>query len=134
MQQKLIILLLIVMVINSVATFYHPAYRFYKEQAQVLRDDYVKFERKVRDDFVPAITNFVLSVPRGTNTNNSTAGSANLSKSPSPTGTPMRCERDATALEKRLAGIKKEIEGSIGFANGGIIRWFGGRLSRCLFK
>ena len=48
----------------------HPAYRYYRTQAQSLRDDYLRFARQVRDDFVPAITNFVKNVPRGTFTEN----------------------------------------------------------------
>ena len=51
-------------------TLTHPAYRYYRTQAQNLRNDYIKFERQVRNDFVPAITNFVQNVPRGTLTKN----------------------------------------------------------------
>ena len=68
--RKLLILLICVIVLQSVMTLTHPAYRYYRTQAQSLRDDYLRFERQVRDDFVPAITNFVQTVPRGTHTEN----------------------------------------------------------------
>lgn len=64
--RKLLIILICVIVLQAVMTLTHPAYRYYKSQAQNLRNDYLKFERQVRDDFVPAITNFVQTVPRGT--------------------------------------------------------------------
>ena len=68
--KKLLIILICVIVLQSVMTLTHPAYRYYRTQAQSLRDDYLRFERQVRDDFVPAITNFVHTVPRGTHTEN----------------------------------------------------------------
>ena len=68
--RKLLIILICVIVVQSVMTLTHPAYRYYRTQAQSLRDDYLRFERQVRDDFVPAITNFVSRVPRGTHTEN----------------------------------------------------------------
>ena len=68
--KKLLIILICVIVVQSVTTLTHPAYRYYRTQAQSLRDDYLRFERQVREDFVPAITNFVSSVPRGTHTEN----------------------------------------------------------------
>ena len=68
--RKLLIILICVIVVQSVMTLTHPAYRYYRTQAQSLRDDYLRFERQVRDDFVPAITNFAFSVPRGTHTEN----------------------------------------------------------------
>ena len=68
--RKLLIILICVIVVQSVMTLTHPAYRYYRTQAQSLRDDYLRFERQVRDDFVPAITNFAFSVPRGTLTQN----------------------------------------------------------------
>ena len=64
--RKLLIILICVIVVQSVMTLTHPAYRYYRTQAQNLRNDYLKFEKQVRDDFVPAITNFVQNVPRGT--------------------------------------------------------------------
>ena len=68
--RKLLIILICVIVVQSVMTLTHPAYRYYRTQAQSLRDDYLRFERQVRDDFVPAITNFAFSVPRGTHSEN----------------------------------------------------------------
>ena len=68
--RKLLIILICVIVVQSVMTLTHPAYRYYRTQAQSLRDDYLRFERQVRDDFVPAITNFVQTFPRGTHTEN----------------------------------------------------------------
>ena len=68
--RKLLIILICVIVFQSVMTLTHPAYRYYRTQAQNLREDYLRFERQVRDDFVPAITNFVQTVPRGTLTEN----------------------------------------------------------------
>ena len=68
--RKLLIILICVIVLQSVMTLTHPAYRYYRTQAQSLRDDYLRFERQVRDDFVPVLTNFVSSVPRGTLTKN----------------------------------------------------------------
>ena len=68
--RKLLIILICVIVLQSVMTLTHPAYRYYRTQVQSLRDDYLRFERQVRDDFVPAITNFVQNVPRGTLTDN----------------------------------------------------------------
>lgn len=68
--RKLLIILICVIVVQSVMTLTHPAYRYYRTQAQNLRNDYIKFEKQVRDDFVPAITNFVQNVPRGTFTKN----------------------------------------------------------------
>ena len=64
--RKLLIILICVIVVQSVMTLTHPAYRYYRTQAQNLRNDYLKFEKQVREDFVPAITNFVQNVPRGT--------------------------------------------------------------------
>lgn len=64
--RKLLIILICVIVVQSVMTLTHPAYRYYRTQVQNLRNDYIKFEKQVRDDFVPAITNFVQTVPRGT--------------------------------------------------------------------
>ena len=68
--RKLLIILICVIVLQSVMILTHPAYRYYRTQAQNLREDYLRFERQVRDDFVPAITNFVQTVPRGTHTEN----------------------------------------------------------------
>ena len=68
--RKLLIILICVIVVQSVMTLTHPAYRYYRTQAQNLREDYLRFERQVRDDFVPVITNFVNRVPRGTHTEN----------------------------------------------------------------
>ena len=68
--RKLLIILICVIVLQSVMTLTHPAYRYYRTQVQSLRDDYLRFEKQVRDDFVPAITNFVQNVPRGTHTEN----------------------------------------------------------------
>ena len=68
--RKLLIILICVIVVQSVMTLTHPAYRYYRTQAQNLRNDYIKFEKQVREDFVPAITNFVQNVPRGTLTDN----------------------------------------------------------------
>lgn len=68
--RKLLIILICVIVVQSVMTLTHPAYRYYRTQVQNLRNDYIKFEKQVRDDFVPAITNFVQNVPRGTFTKN----------------------------------------------------------------
>ena len=68
--RKLLIILICVIVLQAVMVFTHPAYRYYRTQAQSLRDDYLRFERQVRDDFVPAITNFVQNVSRGTHTEN----------------------------------------------------------------
>ena len=68
--RKLLIILICVIVLQSVMTLTHPAYRYYRTQAQSLRDDYLRFERQVRDDFVPVLTNFVSSDPRGTHTEN----------------------------------------------------------------
>ena len=68
--RKLLIILICVIVVQSVMTLTHPAYRYYRTQAQSLRDDYLRFEKQVRDDFVPVITNFVNRVPRGTLTEN----------------------------------------------------------------
>ena len=68
--RKLLIILICVIVLQAVMILTHPAYRYYRTQAQSLRDDYLRFERQVRDDFVPAITNFVQTVPRGTHTEN----------------------------------------------------------------
>ena len=64
--RKLLIILICVIIVQSVMTLTHPAYRYYRTQAQNLRNDYLRFEKQVRDDFVPAITNFVQNVPRGT--------------------------------------------------------------------
>lgn len=66
--RKLLIVLICVIVLQSVMILTHPAYRYYRTQAQNLREDYLRFERQVRDDFVPVITNFVQTVPRGTYT------------------------------------------------------------------
>lgn len=66
--RKLLIILICVIVLQAGMILTHPAYRYYRTQAQSLRDDYLRFERQVREDFVPAITNFVSSVPRGTYT------------------------------------------------------------------
>ena len=68
--RKLLIILICVIVLQSVMILTHPAYRYYRTQVQSLRDDYLRFEKQVRDDFVPAITNFVQNVPRGTHTEN----------------------------------------------------------------
>ena len=68
--RKLLIILICVIVLQACMTLTHPAYRYYRTQAQNLRNDYIKFEKQVRDDFVPAITNFVQNVPRGTLTDN----------------------------------------------------------------
>ena len=68
--RKLLIILICVIFFQSVMILTHPAYRYYRTQVQSLRDDYLRFERQVRDDFVPAITNFVQTVPRGTHTEN----------------------------------------------------------------
>ena len=68
--RKLLIILIFVIVLQSVMTLTHPAYRYYRTQAQSLRDDYLRFARQVRDDFVPAITNFGHTVLRGTHTKN----------------------------------------------------------------
>ena len=68
--RKLLIILICVIFVQSVMILTHPAYRYYRTQAQSLRDDYLRFERQVRDDFVPAITNFAKTVPRGTYTEN----------------------------------------------------------------
>ena len=66
--RKLLIILICVIVLQACMILTHPAYRYYRTQVQSLRDDYLRFERQVREDFVPAITNFVSSVPRGTHT------------------------------------------------------------------
>ena len=76
--RKLLIILICVIVVQSVMTLTHPAYRYYRTQAQSLRDDYLRFERQVRDDFVPAITNFVQTVPRGTHTENVNTENVNV--------------------------------------------------------
>ena len=76
--KKLLIILICVIVVQSVITLTHPAYRYYRTQAQSLRDDYLRFERQVRDDFVPAITNFVHTVPRGTHTENVNTENVNV--------------------------------------------------------
>ena len=68
--RKLLIILICVIVLQAVMILTHPAYRYYRTQVQSLRDDYLRFERQVREDFVPAITNFVQNVPRGTLTDN----------------------------------------------------------------
>ena len=68
--RKLLIILICVIVLQAGMILTHPAYRYYRTQAQSLRDDYLRFERQVRDDFVPVITNFVNRVPRGTHTEN----------------------------------------------------------------
>ena len=68
--RKLLIILICVIVLQAGMILTHPAYRYYRTQAQSLRDDYLRFERQVREDFVPAITNFVSSVPRETHTEN----------------------------------------------------------------
>ena len=68
--RKLLIILICVIVLQAGMILTHPAYRYYRTQAQSLRDDYLRFERQVREDFVPAITNFVQTVPRGTHTEN----------------------------------------------------------------
>ena len=68
--RRLLIILICVIVVQSVMTLTHPAYRYYRTQAQSLRDDYLRFERQVRDDFVPAITNFAQTVQRGIHTEN----------------------------------------------------------------
>ena len=68
--RKLLIILICVIVLQAGMILTHPAYRYYRTQAQSLRDDYLRFERQVRDDFLPAITNFVQTVPRGTHTEN----------------------------------------------------------------
>ena len=76
--RKLLIILICVIVVQSVMTLTHPAYRYYRSQAESLRDDYLRFERQVREDFVPAITNFVSSVPRGTHTENVNTENVNV--------------------------------------------------------
>ena len=68
--RKLLIILIFVIILQAAMILTHPAYRYYRTQVQSLRDDYLRFERQVRDDFVPAITNFVTSVPCGTHTEN----------------------------------------------------------------
>ena len=68
--RKLLIILICVIVLQAFMILTHPAYRYYRQQVQSLRNDYLRFERQVRDDFVPAITNFVQNVPRGTLTDN----------------------------------------------------------------
>ena len=68
--RKLLIILICVIVLQAGMILTHPAYRYYRTQAQSLRDDYLRFERQVREDFVPVITNFVNRVPRGTLTEN----------------------------------------------------------------
>ena len=68
--RKLLIILIVVITIQCIVTLTHPAYRYYKSQAENLRTDYLRFEKQVRDDFVPAITNLALKVPRGTYTKN----------------------------------------------------------------
>ena len=68
--RKLLIILICVIVLQACMILTHPAYRYYRTQAQSLRDDYLRFERQVREDFVPAITNFAQTVPRGTHTEN----------------------------------------------------------------
>ena len=75
--RKLLIILICVIVFQAVMTLTHPAYRYYRTQAQSLRDDYIRFERQVREDFVPVITNFVSSVPRGIHTENVITGNVN---------------------------------------------------------
>ena len=75
--RKLLIILICVIVVQSVMTLTHPAYRYYRTQAQSLRDDYLRFERQVRDDFVPVITNFVQTLPRGTLTESVNTESVN---------------------------------------------------------
>ena len=75
--RKLLIILICVIVLQSVMILTHPAYRYYRTQVQSLRDDYLRFERQVRDDFVPAITNFAQIVPRGTHTGNVNTGNVN---------------------------------------------------------
>ena len=64
--RNLLIILICVIVVQFVMTLTHPAYRYYRTQAQNLRNDYLRFEKQVREDFVPAITNFAQNVPRGT--------------------------------------------------------------------
>ena len=76
--RKLLIILIFVIVLQAVMTLTHPAYRYYRTQAKSLRDDYLRFERQVRDDFVPAITNFVQTVPRGTHTENVNTENVNV--------------------------------------------------------
>lgn len=68
--RKLLIILILVIFAQFVMTLTHPAYRYYRTQAHNLRNDYLKFEKQVREDFVPAITNFFQNVPRGTPTKN----------------------------------------------------------------
>ena len=75
--RKLLIILICVIVLQAGIVLTHPAYRYYRTQAQSLRDDYLRFERQVREDFVPVITNFVSSVPRGTYTGNVNTGNVN---------------------------------------------------------
>ena len=76
--RKLLIILICVIFLQAVMTLTHPAYRYYRTQAKSLRDDYLRFERQVRDDFVPAITNFVQTVPRGTHTENVNTQNVNV--------------------------------------------------------
>ena len=76
--RKLLIILICVIVLQAVMTLTHPAYRYYRTQAKSLRDDYLRFERQVRDDFVPAITNFVQTVPCGTHTENVNTENVNV--------------------------------------------------------
>ena len=76
--RKLLIILICVIVVQFVMTLTHPAYRYYRTQAQSLRDDYLRFERQVRDDFVPVITNFVNRIPRGTHTENVNTENVNV--------------------------------------------------------
>lgn len=54
----LIIALIIVLIINSVLHFTHPAYKYYSSNVDQFRSDYNDFVRKVQDDFIPCILQY----------------------------------------------------------------------------
>lgn len=51
----LILVLVVVLIINTVLHFTHPAYKYYTDNVRQFRSDYNDFVRQVRSDFIPTI-------------------------------------------------------------------------------
>lgn len=51
----LVFLLFVVVLVNSIIHFNHPAYKFYRENVKQFRSDYNDFVRQVRLELVPSI-------------------------------------------------------------------------------
>lgn len=129
--KKLLIILIFVILLQCVVTLTHPAYRYYRSQSENLRSDYLRFEKQVRDDFVPVLTNFLFSNNTGTKSvTNSSDSLSIISQKPSQTAYPMRHEKDDAAIAKPQQSLPNEIEATVGFIDNEYILYVNGHILR----